>query len=136
MSVHNCVRFDKVAGNLVITLLPEGREEIQNFRAYARRLAAGRSAWTAEDTISELFERQLCNGWDRVRPEDIGALTSCPYIFTDDCEMDDEGKITSVGRVYWFPRYEVDCLLEELEKNGSVTLQGVRPALGSINQPC
>lgn len=54
-----------------------------------------------------------------LRPEDIGALTDS-LILTNECERDDEGKITRVGSVWWFPNYMVDNPAELLMETGSV----------------
>jgi hypothetical protein len=72
-----------------------------------------------------MMEYHLCNGWDSVRPEEIGALTSCPFILSDDVERDERGELVTAGTVYWYEQYQIDSPVEELARNGRVVLRGV-----------
>jgi len=56
----------------------------------------------------DLLEDWLCNGWEWVKPEDIGALTSAPILRSP------------AGTLYWFPAYAVTCEIEEMLVNGEV----------------
>ena len=69
--------------------------------------------------LDELFEYQLCNGWDFVSPEDFGALTEAP-ILSEEIIYTDEGEVERVGVVYWFPDYMIIDIIEQLIKNGEV----------------
>jgi hypothetical protein len=104
------VTFDKIDGNLVIALLPAGREEIAD---------AEDNSINSDAFILDLFEHPLCNGWTEVKPEEIGALTASP-ILTDDFQRDDDGKLIKVGRVFWFPSYQIECPVETLRDRGEV----------------
>lgn len=75
-------------------------------------------------TIGDYLEWHLCNGWEWVAPEDIGALTSGDII-TDDIERDDQGNVLRVGRVYWDESYQVRDSVEELLDRGFVIWRGV-----------
>ncbi len=113
---HRYTEFEVVNGNLVITLTPEGRDSITDAQADGHNT-------DAEQFMHDLFEWQTCNGWEWIAPEKIGALTDAP-ILTDSAERDDEGQLTSVGRVYWFPNYQVESPVQSLYERGRVTFTG------------
>ena len=71
-----------------------------------------------------ILEDHLCNGWEMVPPEDIGALTASP-ILSDEILRDDEGRIVEAGRVYWYPDYAVRDEIEEIRANLVLVFQGV-----------
>ena len=108
------IEIVKSKEGITLKLTPEGREELQS----CQRSDGGWSKGT-DYILADLLEDHLANGWEMVPPEDIGALTSAP-ILSDEVERDDFGKITKVGRVYWFPDYAVTCELEELLEKGEV----------------
>jgi hypothetical protein len=58
--------------------------------------------------LLDLLEDWLCNGWEWVKPEDIGALTSAPILRSPR------------GTLYWFPAYAITCEIEEMLANGEV----------------
>lgn len=68
-----------------------------------------------------LMEDHLCNGFDWISPEEIGALTSSP-IFSNSVVCDPEDNhIVECDYVWWYPQYEVYSPVEELLKHGEVT---------------
>jgi hypothetical protein len=81
----------------------------------------------------ELFESQLCNGFRMVAPEEIGALTSCDIILTDDYteygddEVNDSGhyddEIKSLETCWWQPNYMVESVIDLLLKDGYFILE-------------
>ena len=73
--------------------------------------------------LCTLLEDHLCNGWEMVPPEDIGALTAAP-ILSDEIVRDDEGRITEAGRVYWYPDYAVRDEIDEVRKNTVLIFRG------------
>ena len=97
------VEFVEIPHFLSIKLLPEGKEEIESQKVDEDSWKKG-----TNDILSDLLEWQMCNGWEWVNPEDIGALTASPIIRSPD------------GKVYWFPNYAVTCELEELLEHGEV----------------
>jgi hypothetical protein len=111
------VEFKKVNGDLEITLTDEGRAEFDDILAEQEKHGSMQA-------LCELLEYQLCNGWDWVRPEEIGALTNAP-ILSEEVDRDDQGDLKSVGRVYWFPDYMVTDEIEELQKTGKIVFKGV-----------
>ena len=74
--------------------------------------------------LYNLLEDHLCNGWEMVPPEDIGALTSAP-ILSDEIVRDDQGKIIEAGRLFWYPDYAVRDEIEELRERLVLVFQGV-----------
>ena len=106
-------------GDLAIVLTRDGREEFE-------RIEEMRSEHGVNTALETLLEDHLGNGWELVPPEDIGALTSAP-ILSDEIERDDDGEITEVGRVYWYPDYQVRDEIEVLRERLVVVFHGVPP---------
>src|SRR4051812_18821518 len=93
-------------GNLEVALTAEDdRDEV-------RERMSGYN-WT------DIFEQEFCNGWGPVPPEAIGALTDAP-ILTDDLSVEDDGTPVVLGRVWWFPNYQVEDPAETLANEGRV----------------
>jgi hypothetical protein len=106
------VVIEKVRNKLRLTLTPAGRHELRS------RLDAGDSIST-DSTLYDMLEDHLSNGWEWIRPEEIGALTSAP-ILSDESSRDEQGLLTEVGAIYWFPNYQVLSPTEQLLKHGQV----------------
>ncbi len=105
-------------GNLSVVLHRRGRA---NFATILEE----RDRYGIHAALCALLEDHLCNGWEMVPPEDIGALTAAP-ILSDEIARDDEGHITEAGRVYWYPEYQVRDEIEELRAHLQMVFQGVR----------
>jgi len=71
----------------------------------------------------EVFNHYLCNGWEFIPPELVGALTD-GTIITQEGEQDDDGNYTKIGRVYWDSAYQVQSTLEELQAGRTVIWVG------------
>lgn len=69
----------------------------------------------------DVLEYQLCNGWDRIAPEEIGALTDGPII-SQDSQRDDHGNLVKCGRIYWHERYQIENPVEVLASGKPVRL--------------
>ena len=116
--MEKLVKFTKKNGNLVIKLLPKGmafleeQKEAENWKRGTNSI------------FLELIEYQLSNGWELILPEDIYALISS-LILSDEAEYDNHGELVKIGRVYWFPDYQVVCELEVLLEKGEVIFTGV-----------
>jgi hypothetical protein len=113
------VEFKKLpSGNLRIELLPEGREEVEEIQ---RREDIG-----IFHKFCDVIEFQLANGWDLIHPEEIAALISdyCP-VLSDEATYDDHGEAETIGRVYWFPDYQIYDEVEKLLEDGSIVFEGV-----------
>lgn len=115
------VDFNVVDGNLEITLLPEGKEFILETQSDPEKNIG------SNDFFYDLVEWQVCNGWDFVQPEEVGALTSS-LILSENTERDDQNGLVQVGRVFWFPNYQVESEVETLLEKGKVVFTGVDPA--------
>jgi hypothetical protein len=74
--------------------------------------------------IWDILEYQMGNGWERVGPEEVGALTDGPII-TQEAHRDDEGKLIRCGRVYWFDSYAVVDEVEHLGSGKALIFRGV-----------
>lgn len=116
--------FEKVGGDLRISLTDIGHLELDDQRADQERQNRGTWVRSDVDIFYDLIEWHLCNGWDLITAEEIGALTSNPYMLTDSARHDSEGELTSVGTVYAFDAYQVRDPLEDLESGGSVVFRG------------
>jgi DNA-binding ferritin-like protein len=67
-----------------------------------------------EQTYSDIFELMedfFTNGWENVRPEDIGALTD-GEIFAD-----------PNGNIYWHERYQIEDMVQMLKNGEKVFMQ-------------
>jgi hypothetical protein len=104
-------------GNLAIRLNRTGRRDFREIREH-------RNAFGINAALHILLEDHLCNGWEMVPPEDIGALTAAP-ILSDEVVRDDEGRLIAAGRVYWYPDYQVRDEIEELRAHLLLIFQGV-----------
>ena len=98
-------------GNLKISLTPEGRIELEEISFNLE------NQYNDYDMFRDLIEHQLCNGWEWLQPEAIGALTDAP-ILSNDVVCDDNGISNYVNVVWWYPNYMVDDIIEKLYSNG------------------
>jgi hypothetical protein len=106
------VDFEKLPnGNLKLTLNDEGREAIADDPSVS---------------IFDLIDSQLCNGWDYIDADAIGALTGCDLILSEDVERDEDGDVLKVGGVYWHPNYAIEDAVETLRDKGSFVLTYVK----------
>ena len=104
-------------GDLQILLNATGRRELELIEKVRERLGI-------DAALVELLEDHLCNGWELVRPEEIGALTSA-LLLSDEVDRDEVGEIRAVGRVYWNPDYAVCDEVEQLREKHAVLFRGV-----------
>jgi len=92
-----------------------------------RVIEAVRDTQGSRAALFAMLEDHLLSGWEMIRPEEIAALTDAP-ILADDVERDDRGRLTAVGRVYWYPEYQLLDPIEELRERFEIVLQGVSSA--------
>lgn len=114
--------LDGGKGDLEIRLTDSGREMLEEVLP---ALQAGTYNGTWFSAFGDLIEWQLSNGWRWLSAEDVGALTddTGSTILSDDVEDDDQGRITRVGRLWWYPQYEVHDQLSDLLRYGEIGLQ-------------
>jgi hypothetical protein len=110
------VTFEKTLSGLRVRLTPEGRALLS---LYDLEL----SKYRLPD-FGDIIEYQLCNGWDWLHPEDIGALVGeeAP-ILSDDVTQDEHGNIVHVGDVFWYSEYQVHDPVIELQRHGEIYLE-------------
>lgn len=64
------------------------------------------------------LQEEVCgNGLEALASEEIDALTDAP-IFGEDVSRDEDGAVTEIGAIWWFPNYQVTDELRELAENG------------------
>lgn len=96
------VEFIEINNQLKIELIVSGQEIIDAI-----------SILKDDISLIDIIEYQLCNGWDFIRPEEIGALTNAP-ILSNEVKRDDNGEITEIGKIYWFADYQMINEVESL----------------------
>jgi hypothetical protein len=100
--------------NLKISLTKEGK-------SYAKQLL--KNDWIGSNAmLCDLLEEPLCNGWQWILPEWIGALTDAPII-SNDAEINDEGDLVWIDNVWGYMDYMVFDPIEELVKHNYIILQ-------------
>ena len=111
---------------LRVTLLPEGKEEIETWIKEGKNL----SYWLL---FCDLLEEFMCNGWDYLNPDDYGWLTDDTRIFIsnnlawhdeNDKELD-VGLITDDTDVYSYADYWHTSEVEALYKDGFIIMEKV-----------
>jgi hypothetical protein len=76
----------------------------------------------ADEDWAETFEDLVANNdFDWVSPEEIGALTDAPMF--GEIDRNDQGDLTKVHAVYWFPDYMVKNPVEILKQDGKVVFK-------------
>jgi hypothetical protein len=111
------IEFTKmIGGNLRISLTEAGRESLPE-------VIEMRDEFGIDAAFFDLIGFQLANGWEEVKPEEVGALTAS-MILSDEADRDDMGILTGCGRVYWHPNYAVEDPIETLQKAGNFVLTG------------
>lgn len=99
-------------GNLLLSITAEQQEELREL---------GEDIQT-DDAMYQFFEHMICNcDIDWIKPEDIGALTDAPILGIT--EQDDDGKITKLHNVWWYPAYVYNSPLAILRDEGEVTFE-------------
>lgn len=115
------VNLTKIGDKLKVELTPEGREELIDWEL---------DRHSGEDLLLQLLEFHLCNGWDSINPEHIGALTDS-LIISDEIEYDDRGEeVVEGGRVYWHPNYMVEDPIQTLLEKGVFWMTGAKIEAG------
>jgi hypothetical protein len=78
--------------------------------------------------FGDLIEYHVANGWSWLSPDDF-ALTSNPYLLSDDAAVEDDGKLT-VSFLYFYNDYAIRDPLAEVCQRGEVIFAGteIEPA--------
>jgi hypothetical protein len=88
------IEIEKTEDGIKLVLTKEGREELEE-----RRDEDGNYDKPTDSILYDLLEDHLCNGWEMVPPEDIGAMTSAP-ILSDKDRQSREGVLVPRLRRY------------------------------------
>lgn len=77
---------------------------------------------SGDDSIfMDFIEYYRVNGYiTDVSPEEVGALTDS-LLLAEWADRDDYGKLTDVGKVYWFRDYQIVGLCQTLVDYGQIT---------------
>lgn len=107
------------SGNLLLTLLfnADYDDAVERFRQDYEERGEYALLYDLFDTLPDTYrvfsaaELEVLTGWD--------------FIVGKDWDEDDNGELTRVGRVYWFPGYQVDSVIETLIEKGQCYWEGV-----------
>lgn len=111
--------------SLTLYVTPEGISEIYDFYLAKPEGISPLKRYYRKGTdyiLYELLDDFLCNGYDMVNPDDIGALTD-RFMFTDDLQTDDFGNVISCSRVFHHGNYQVENPIDSLLDDGFVEFQ-------------
>jgi len=78
-----------------------------------KRRTEGEDALSGDALLWEVLADHLETGWERVEPEEIGALTSAPII-SNNIRRDDDNKIIGGTHVYAYMSYQVRSAVRDL----------------------
>ena len=106
--------IEKLPNSIRISLTNEGRVELTDLKKD--------DTLSPNDIFVRLIEYHLCNGWELVSPENIGALTSSLILSDDYSILDESSNIFEYEyhAAYWFPEYQVRSELKDMEQYGFV----------------
>lgn len=108
---------NKLYGNpyLRITLTEDGKQECTEW--YEDR----GDDFNGEELFHNLLEYELCNSdWELVGAEELGALTSNPYLLSQEVERNEEGELTKVGKVFYYNYYVLRDPVYDMIQDGYV----------------
>ncbi|MBC8737021.1 hypothetical protein F6X40_09390 [Paraburkholderia sp. UCT31] len=121
------MKFDILENkNLRLILEPEDKEEVADLLEKCTHRDHG--------FLADLLDYA---GWSQnsvlypTCAEQVGGLTEAPMI-TDELEMDDDGTVVSIGRLWYFGDYAVISFAEELLEKGETTFTYYVPQEGDV----
>lgn len=112
----------EITANGALRLFCVTNEDVEAVREYMANAPSG--ACIDDHVLANILEDEGWPGNDKlyqVAPEWIGALTNAP-ILSDDVRFMDDGTAEVLGRVWWFPQYQVVGLADQLLKAREVFL--------------
>lgn len=110
------VEFIEDCKGLTIKLTSIGRKELK-----ARLEGKGYKS-SPNYIFLDLIEDWLCNGWEVIKPEEIGALTSA-LILSNEIVRNKYNEVIDIGKVYWYSDYQIKSEVQELFDNGEILFQ-------------
>ncbi len=111
------------AQNQAFQVLPNGMLRISRVRGQLREMRDFlKDNQNDHDFLWEFYESELCNGYSRVSPETIGALTDGVLIANE--IVDDETTQAELDKitVWWHEAYQVQGLGNTILKQGYIDL--------------
>lgn len=73
--------------------------------------------------MTDLLEDLICNSdWETLTPEQIGALTDCDLMLSNQVDFDEHGDVTKIGNLYVHTKYEIEDPIEVLLKTGTLRI--------------
>lgn len=102
-------------GDLHIALTAQGRQFIHDHLSQ-------RPQWTDTELFLELIDDQLMDGWYVVPTQQI-RIERQSVLLTRQVRYDEQGRITFVGAVYWYPDAEREPYVDALQSKGSLLFQ-------------
>jgi len=108
--------------DLEIKLLDNGNLEL-SLNICADEFKSDNEGREESIVFAELMDYYQANGkyWN-IAPEDIGALTSDPYLLTDDFVIEDNGDHVVSGSVWYYNDYMLRSLVNELMEGRTVIM--------------
>ena len=110
----NNVTFRKTEnGDLEIAINPEGKTEIDE------AVESGKNIHS-DEFFTDLIEHQLCNGWQLIAPDVVGALTGALILTDDDV---DSSTLTLYSNI---ANYQIESPVAIMLRDGCVVFQQAR----------
>jgi len=110
--IMNAVQARESGNGLVITISPEGQEELKQIQN------DDPDRFLSDDLLWDVLEPIWTNAYPMVSPSSIGALTEAPMLTSGD-----PANITDADKIFWYPGYESRSPLQDLLENGTTTFQ-------------
>lgn len=108
------IEISKIPNGIRLSLTDRGKAEIGNMMD---KVVFGELE--PDSAFRDMLESCIANGWDFIRPEEIGALTGA-LLISDNAERDEDGKLISCKDVYYFNYYALTLEIEELAEHGYI----------------
>jgi len=100
-------------GNLEMVATPQLREESDSLLEMIE-----------DEAMAKILKDHMCEGWHWIFSDEIEALTDAPII-SDTAVFNDNGRLVSVGQVYYDDMYQIRSTVETLINEGKVVWIGL-----------
>jgi len=99
---------------LTITITPALLENLKEREATGENM-------DSDEIMYQVLEPLIDYGYEWIRPEEIGALTSAPII--GNVDRDDNGNIIKLRSLFWYPDYAITSPIGDLMEKWTVTFK-------------